>query len=748
MANETSLKALSQKHRDSPTEKLLPEELTLLIDAFIPTPEDSSIRALSLLFLSQFSSNIRYKYATQSDTDIATAVLVRTFAPLIETRLGETQESTTLSGINFLASFFQVDPRSGSQIFLRDGLVDAVMDAIDLYPSSRAVPVAIANLFSQASGNRECRPELSSPEIKSWLEVKSRQTNDSSLRASAAVALVKLSRGSRADAENSAVNGISTSTPKDEINNGEDEVKLVELMRNLVISEGQPSSATLDAVEGLAYLTVQPMIKESISRDSALLKSLISLIPRRSNAPSFPASHADHTSQMPTNQNIDLGLHYGIAAIIFNICSYKPRLSDEEQQMEKLKRMARVPVGDGKLSASDASALSDVEKLDDDSHVAARGKRLLDCGILDALSGIIKQGGGRSLGNRNTAIQRIQRAAAASILALIEDKSNRGKILQGGGARALLAIVQSSLADLLSREGNAQQMVDALDSADLAAIQALAKLSITSPPPAVFGSAQDSYIDAMRPFAILLCHSSSSLLQRFEAIMALTNIASVSLEAAERVTETTVGDIVKRVEGLLLENNTFLRRAATELVCNLVNGANGSFEYFGGTAKSNAKSRLLILIALSDVEDLQTRLAASGALAILTVSPFACQSLAKLEIERHRVLPILVELISPEIAQEYREEIEEDSEEQEERRGSGDPGLVHRGVVCVRNLFANIEGQDERKAMSLEAEKSGLVRALIQTIKSSPADTDNNVILKPAAEVLKWILQAGVKLPL
>jgi hypothetical protein len=301
-------------------------------------------------------------------------------------------------------------------------------------------------------------------------------------------------------------------------------------------------------------------------------------------------------------------------------------------------------------------------------------------------------------------------------------------------------------------------MIDALDSADLAAIQALAKLSITSPPSAVFVSAKDSYLDAIRPFAILLCHSSASLLQRFEAIMALTNIASVSPEAAERVStlrlqtkgskdETAVGDVVKRAESFLLESNILLRRAATELICNLVGGSEGAFEYFGGTAKSSAKSRLLILIALSDVEDLQTRLAASGALAVLTASPFACQSLAKLEMERHRVLPILVDLISPEIAQEYYEEREEGIEE-EEGRGSGDPGLVHRGVVCVRNLFANIEGEGERKAMSIEAEKKGLVRALVQTIKSSPAGIDNSTVLKPAAEVLKWILKAGVKLPL
>ncbi|KAF8507426.1 hypothetical protein JB92DRAFT_2960294, partial [Gautieria morchelliformis] len=77
--------------------------------------------------------------------------------------------------------------------------------------------------------------------------------------------------------------------------------------------------------------------------------------------------------------------------------------------------------------------------------------------------------------------------------------------------------------------------IDMLVSVDLLAIQALANLSITSPPAAVFGSARDSYVDAIRPLAILLIHSSVSLLQRFVAVMARTNISSATPEAAERV---------------------------------------------------------------------------------------------------------------------------------------------------------------------------------------------------------------------
>ena len=53
---------------------------------------------------------------------------------------------------------------------------------------------------------------------------------------------------------------------------------------------------------------------------------------------------------------------------------------------------------------------------------------------------------------------------------------------------------------------------------------------------------------------------------------------------------------------------------------------------------NTAKTRLQIPVALSDVKDLPMRLAASSTLATLTVSLHICQSLSKLEMERHWLL--------------------------------------------------------------------------------------------------------------
>lgn len=752
---ETALKDFFQKYRDLPLEYLLPEELNLLIDSFLPSP-NASIRAQSLLFLSKFCSDIRLKYSSQSGSDVPTAVLVRTFSAPVEARLASAQEPTTLSGLLFLVALFQVDWQSACEIFSRDGFLEAIMDTLDLYPS-QVISVAVAGLLSQASGHKQCRSLVSSPLASSWLNKSTTQTKDSALRGAAAVALVKLSQGSEIDAQSNPLGRITThssSKPPDSSNIETDD-KLVELMKRLIVTEDQPSPTTLDAVEGLAYLTVRAPAKEAVSTDSAFLKCLLALVQRRPSAPSFPASHADRNVESLTLPA--LGLNYGIAVIISNLCTYKPRLSDEEQQIERLRRMTTEPSSEGKLSA-EVTGMADQDKFDDDDHVRKRGKRLMDAGVVEALAGIIKNLGTGEIEKRSTTAQR---TAAKAFLSLAEEKTNRGRILQGGGAKALLSVIRVSITDLSLRM-DGQGDIDRLDSADLLAMQALAKLSITSSPAAVFGPAHESYVDAIRPFAILLIHSSSSLLQRFEAVMALTNIASVTPEAAERVSsfrlmsghdqaeKPPVGDIVKRVETHLLDSNNMLRRASTELMCNLVGGAEGSFNYFGGITGSNTKTRLQILVALSDIDDLPTRLAASGALAILTSSPNTCRTLAALEMERHRVLATLVELISPKIAREYREERPEDEEATVTTDGTnaGDLGLVHRGVVCVHNLFASLDAKEERKNMSLEADKRGLARALVLTIRSDAGGTSNGAILKPAAEVLKWIVQAGVKLPL
>ena len=210
--------------------------------------------------------------------------------------------------------------------------------------------------------------------------------------------------------------------------------------------------------------------------------------------------------------------------------------------------------------------------------------------------------------------------------------------------------------------------------------------------------------------------------------MALTNLSSQDAEAASRVAQ--ADGLQAKIEFLMLEDHVLIRRAATELLCNLVAGSDSLFKrYSEGNA---AKSRLQILVALSDVDDLPTRLAASGALASLTSSPDACQSLYELEHTHHRVLPIFATLIDP-----------LSGSDEPHVNTPPDPGMTHRGVVCIRNLLINLE-PSLRKRLKEETELTDLMNGLIATMKGNP---DKAEIIQPTAEALKCLMDLGVVIP-
>lgn len=170
-----------------------------------------------------------------------------------------------------------------------------------------------------------------------------------------------------------------------------------------------------------------------------------------------------------------------------------------------------------------------------------------------------------------------------------------------------------------------------------------------------------------------------------------------------------------------------------ELICNLIAGSDDVFDRYGGREETaGSKTKLQVLVALSDVDDGATRLAASGALATVTASPSACRSLFNLQMDRHRVLPILTQLIDPTI-------------HTDESAVTSDPtvngGLLHRGVICARNLVGLLDDSSLRSLIH-DAQSSGLVEVLVGVVKAN-ADSRHVAILQPAAEALKRLLDAG-----
>ena len=692
MSLDDKLDVLLKQSQQKSWAKLGSEEVSYLTQAFLPI-QSADTRSKAYLVLSAACQHIRETAAPPKGKETgesgpATEALVKLFAPPIRDRFRETNDDELITAMSFFIALFQVDWQSAAAILLEDDVFESLTDVVDLTPS-REVAGEVARLLAQASAHKPCRERIVSSDLQGWLERSSRKTSDTSLRSASAVALIKLSRGTAEDTK-----GLATTDSQPSTTPLIRETELASLMKNLVVS-GDDSSTITNAIEGLAYMSIEPQIKETLSKDAAFLSRLFGLIPCPKKNQMLSILSAANTTQV-----------YGIAVVISNICSYHPRLSQEQEQIAKLRQMTNNSTSGLK------SAKPITDPLDDDSHVKERCRRMVDAGVGDVLSGMVRISDGKG----------VLINVAKAILGLVEDKENRGKLLQGGCSCALITIVRSSLPPATTPAGQVEESV-------LDAIQALAKFAITASPLHVFGPDQGSTLDAIRPFSILLLHPSSSLLQQFEALMALTNLSSTSPEASTRVSKSE--GLMNKVEFMLLDDNQLVQRASMELICNLIAGSEDVFDKYGGQEETaSSKSKLQILVALSDVEDAHTRLAASGALATVTSSLNACKGLFSLQMERHRVLPILTQLIDP--------PSEDDST-------SSDPtsaaGLLHRGVVSIRNFLTSLDDESVR-ALVPDAKSSGLAQGLVKVVKSN-AEAPNMSILQPAAEALKILYAHG-----
>ena len=674
-----SLDLLLKKSQRGPI-SLSPNELNDLISSFtLAQPE--SLRSKAYLALSSYCQSIRTAPTVRGkQPDPATERLAKEFERPLFDCLNTSEENSLVVAATFFAALFQVDPESASFLFQKDGVLSSIMEAVDISPTS-SLNLAVAHLIAQACSHKNCRAIITSEAIE-WLQAHSRQTADANVCAAAAIALIKLSKGSAADSAEITQND-SQSLP--DVN----EDDLAELMKGLVI--GGAKSSMQDAIEGLAYLSVDPGVKEHLSKDTAFLKAVFDL------APSKKAS-----LDAPNNP-----LLYGVLLLIANICAYRPRLTEEQQNIQKLKKMTNAS-NKNITSSSDGKS-----KLDDDRYVKERVRRMVNAGVLAVFAAVPSYMDSPG----------IRACASKALLSIVEDKDYRGKVLQSGGAKILGLIIKHGL--------GATKQAEAKDNVPLEAIQALAKLAITSSPMQVFGPNEGAMHDMIRPFSVTVQHDSSTLLQRFEAMMALTNLASQSPELASRIAK--ADGLMNRVELFLLEDHVLVRRAAMELICNLITGSDDVFENYGGRENiERSRSKLQVLLALSDVDDVPTRAAASGALATLTISPSACLAIGALQQERHRALHILTLLIDPLSVPTDKKQDDDELETES--------GLVHRGVVCVRNLFINTSDEEKLRFIVREAQEAGLVLALSKVVKGEVGKAEDG-ILRPAIEALKRIAQ-------
>ena len=530
----------------------------------------------------------------------------KTLIQFVVSRITRQRNEDLVLAFSAAAGVFPVAPTPASTLFLTDGFVQALVPLLEKKAKSEKVELAALNMLSAACIDSACR-EAIGKHCTSWLQ-HILATGKDERPGLAAVILAKVQGpSSQATSSKEKVAAEETSSTND----------LVPRLKSMLVDD--PLDSNQSSIEGLAYASVRPKVKEELAKDHEFLRKLLKNL--RHNPPGSPTS-------------------FGGLVLIDNLTRYIPQLSEEQKRMAQLKAYAN------------ASKTSQTDPLDEDAAVTERCKALVNAGAISVFVGMSKN---LSPNSMHTVIK--------ILFSLSRTPSLRGTIAQQGGVRLLLQ-------GYISIMGSSNSDIEARD----VAAHALARTLISIDPSLVFPSSGSMPLTSViRPILSLLREDFGSLTQgprdllpTFEALLALANLASVPASGSA---ETIIRQAYPTVEDLLLNNNALVRRAATQLVCNLVNCPLG-VELFADKSPA-AGRRMHILLAMADVEDAATRSAAAGALAVLTEFEDAVKAI----LARERGMEIILGLMDDE---------------------SDDKGIAHRACVCVMNIVCQDSGTGER----------------------------------------------------
>ena len=205
-------------------------------------------------------------------------------------------------------------------------------------------------------------------------------------------------------------------------------------------------------------------------------------------------------------------------------------------------------------------------------------------------------------------------------------------------------VAQGALAALVKIAAQA----DDDEKTKLAAAHGVARILVTTDPRLI----KDSHaMDAMGPLIFAVRKDDHDLIT-FEALLALTNLASLSIGAKERIVELKG---IRAFEYAQFSDNQMVRRAATEALCNLAH-TDGLAEWL----QKPEKLKFWMLLCKDADGDAQTASAALGALANLCFLP----AFAGAMLEHEDAVDVLVFHWS-----------------------NPNAGIAHRAIVAMMGLF-------------------------------------------------------------
>jgi hypothetical protein len=472
-------------------------------------------------------------------------------------------DSDVIKGLATLNAIFLANPSYGVAIFMEEGFLGSILEALDLEPE--VVQYHTVELLSSACSVSECRKAVS-PHCSLIIPFY-QQSKSLRLQLVGFLTLVKLLPDSK-EASN-------------ELMRNQD------LIRQLCdILQSNENQHITTALEGLVYLSVYPTIKEGLVRDEKMLSKLLGLL-----------------------KEADRAMQYAICQTISNISTYAKQMTEEEQQVKKLHQMA--------------NSLPPNDPLDEDDAVTERIALLINTGLFPALAKI-----------KTDSIHTVT-AISQTLASIAINQKHRGHIIQCGFI-PILVKYSNTLASQNILYPN----------------HALAKLLITTNP--ALACKGELSKEVIRPLILLLVKSNHGL-QQFEALMALTNMAGMDDDVRARIL---AFDCLVSIENLQFSSHNMIKRASTELLCNLIYHPLVFAKYLDPSSGPG----LQVMTALSDDEDFPTRRAASGALAVLSSDPESIPLL----VQQTRFFEIVLNLLQD-------QQVE----------------LVHRGAELIKNIFVD-----------------------------------------------------------
>ena len=720
LATSAAVPALSEK------------DVELLAASLVPTTSRSS-RSLAFLCLSKICESAQKSDGTDADN---AQVINSLFRPFIDTAFttptdDDVDPVSLVPSASLLAALFPLAPSAAAQLLTTPPDPLAILLEAGELPSP--LQPALAELLAQAASTKAGRDIVRERAVE-WLEgALEYEGENKDLSVHCAVALTKLHQ----DAGLPGQNGSSTAE------SDAAEVVLCSKMVQHVLSAPTSSSAVLSTLEGLSILSLRPRIKHLLAISPGFLTSILALAPviqlRAGSLPITPRGSTDIDEKI--FEPVETGVCYGVTVILVNLTSRKPLLSAEDQQIARLRAMA--------ISGKKQDGAEVDDPFESDDAVRERVKLVLKAGVVPALRGLAR------------AESRLVKIGLGRLcLNVIEDQADRPLFVRDGGFRVLTAVVRDLAASPVTKSSSTSAEADILPAA-----QAMAKLVITTRPSLLFPPPHiTTSVNALSPMYTLLLSPSSTLLQQFEALMALTNLASIDPSLASRIVNATcipeqtatmwrgtdADDKVKlmsKVEELMLDDNMMIRRAATELVCNLAASPVG-FSHFSGepidspgstVTSSKVRSRLNVLLVLTSVDDLPTRLAASGALATVTDSTTACEAILSRSEEpstsKRSAWTRVLEMLDSEGG---GAEVDDDDEPIPVISSTPpNPALVHRAVIILFNLIQYVVAlaPGARRDRLAAARKAGVEEKLRELLRIEMTQE----VVEPVVECLKLL---------